>query len=112
MCLRPRTDDHECAIDQYGNKFCYILNGKETKDRFKHNHQIRGLPKNSPGEQHASEAPVAEIREKMCKSDKLGGLDMLKGIALVHANQVTPSQDKFHDTENEWSHNLLLSRDR
>jgi len=104
MCLRPREDDHECMKDQFGNQFCYILNGKERKDRFKYNHQMRGLPMNSPGEKHASEAHVEETCEKICRSDKVGGLDMMKGIALVHANHATPRQDKFNVVDNEWSH--------
>ncbi len=90
--------------DQFGNKFCYILNGKERKDRFKYNHQMRGLPIDSPGEKHASEAQVEETCGKICHSDKVGGLDMLKGIALVHANHVTPTQDRFNAADNEWSH--------
>lgn len=59
---------------------------------------------NSPGEKHASEALVEETCGRLCGSDKVGGLEMLKGIALKYANQKTPTQDKFHAHDNEWSH--------
>lgn len=59
---------------------------------------------NSPGEKPASEALVEETCDRLCSSPKVWGLEMLKGIALVYANQKTPDQDKFHAGDNEWSH--------
>lgn len=103
MCLRPRKDDHKCMKDAADNKFCYIINGKEKFDKFKYNHQMRGLPLDDPRAMHVSEEKVEERCDKLCH-DKVGGLEMLKGIALVHAIHVTPDQDRFHDVDNEWSH--------
>lgn len=105
MCLKPVYDDHECIKDPAtGDRFCYILSSRETLDNFKFNRQMRALPVSSPGEKHASEALVEETCERLCGSDKVEGLEELKGIAFGYANGKTPNQDKFHARDNERGH--------
>lgn len=99
-CLIERHGEKHCVHDKHKNSFCYELNSREGWDFFFYNKQKRGIPK------YARKEPkerVEEICGNLCR-DKLGGLNMLKGMALVNAHQRVPASDLYNWNDDEWSH--------